>query len=220
MPRPLALLPVLLVAPLAGCITYGVGMTAETVAPGEVRPRVTLQAGPGADPAADSGAGTGGGLPQLFAEARLGLDDRTDLGVRYNGLMDATATVKRRLTPDSLALGVAAMGGVGLVNAAEHVAVEATLVVSGPPGLVTPYGGARVVQTFPVAAGALHDRPTVGAFGGVRLGRAEGGASVEVGVFYDPSALGVRRRDVIVVPSLTLDGRLAALFLQRLFGGP
>lgn len=50
---------------------------------------------------------------------------------------------------------------------------------------------------------------------GTRFGSREGGVSVELGVFYDRSALGMRKNDLVVVPSVAFHG----LSLRRLFAG-
>jgi hypothetical protein len=69
------------------------------------------------------------------------------------------------------------------------------------------------MQVAPLNADAVHDRPTLGAFFGVRIGSTDFGVSPEVGVFYDHSALGVRRGDLVVVPAISLHGqRLLEIF--------
>ena len=71
---------------------------------------------------------------------------------------------------------------------------------------LTPYGGLRVMQVAPLARGAVHDSPTAGGFLGLRIGRSAFGISPEVGVFYDRSALELRKRNVIVVPAISVHG--------------
>ena len=58
----------------------------------------------------------------------------------------------------------------------------------------------------PLSKGAVGDSPTAGGFLGLRIGTERFGVSPEVGVFYDRSALGLRSRDVIVVPAIVLHG--------------
>ena len=60
------------------------------------------------------------------------------------------------------------------------------------------------MQTIPITAGAVSDRPTIGVFGGLQIGNQWFSARPELGVFYDHSALGVRQSDVIFVPAITL----------------
>jgi hypothetical protein len=62
------------------------------------------------------------------------------------------------------------------------------------------------MQVAPLHSDAVHDRPTAGGFVGVRFGRATFGVSPEIGVFYDHSALGVRKGNVVVVPTLAFHG--------------
>jgi hypothetical protein len=102
---------------------------------------------------------------------------------------------------------VALEGSGGIVNFGEHAMVGATLLASGRESAqVTPYGGVRVMQVAPLSRGAVHDAPSVGAFFGARFGRRDHGVSPELGVFYDPSALGIRRGNLLVVPSISVHG--------------
>jgi hypothetical protein len=122
------------------------------------------------------------------------------------------------------------MPGFGFVNFASHAHFEATLLVSGyePMGAATrversplfvPYGGLRVMQVAPLSPDAVHDTPTAGGFLGLRIGSPEFGVSPEVGVFYDHSALGVRKGNVVVVPSLNFHGdELIRILRQGLRG--
>ncbi|HYW51246.1 MAG TPA: hypothetical protein VE861_11600, partial [Gemmatimonadaceae bacterium] len=101
----------------------------------------------------------------------------------------------------------ALMLGGGFVNMGQHAHVEATLITSGREGRsFTPYAGIRGLQVMPLSTTAPRDKPTIGGFGGVRLGDRDGGVSVELGVFYDRSALGLRRNDLVVVPSIGFQG--------------
>lgn len=73
------------------------------------------------------------------------------------------------------------------------------------------------MQVFALTEDAVDDDPTVGVFGGLRIGTERLGVSPEVAVFYDRSALELRDHDIIVVPSLTVHGNqlLEALFGRR-----
>jgi hypothetical protein len=62
------------------------------------------------------------------------------------------------------------------------------------------------MQVAPLNRDAVHDRPTAGGFLGLKIGRNDLGVSPEVGVFYDHSALEVRRGDLVVVPSINVHG--------------
>lgn len=203
---------------LGGCLPYSVGQTAETA------PRNALVVSQSAqfvpiDPFAEecedceSGGGSGGGYVSLDAEARVGLTDRSDVGVRFVGGAGFGVTYKNRLTAPGGPAEVAVSGGGGVIHVGDHAYGEATVLVSGPPRApLVPYGGLRGFATVPVRPGAVRDGPTVGGFAGVRVGTTAAGVSAEIGVFRDPSALGLRERDVIVVPSVTVHGR-------GLFGG-
>jgi hypothetical protein len=219
MPRPfLRALPLALAAVLTGCVPYAVGTTAAVMPRNEVAPTVTYQFVPVGPDTSAYGGEPGASLMIVDATARLGLDERTELGVRFAGFAGVVADVKYRLWgPDSLGPGMALIGGGGVINAGNNAHLEATLLVSGGArALAVPYGGVRAMQTFPLTAGLRQDAPTFGLFAGLRLGRPDFGVSPEVGVFYDPSVTGLREGDFVVVPSISLHGdRL----LRILFGG-
>ncbi len=205
----LAAAPVLL---LGGCVPYAVGTTAATVPERRVEPSGVVQIA-SARRDLDQGDGPSSPAVSLGNEARLGLDARTDVGVRLTGFGGVTASVKRRLSGrgDS---GTAIMLGAGVVGAS-HVHTEATLIVSrdrlggrigqivGPR--VAPYGGLRFQDLAPFASDALNTPPAVGAFFGARLGWPDLAISPEIGVFYSPTEI-FGERAVIVVPSVTVRG--------------
>ena len=221
----LVLVPALLSASLlSGCVSYGVGSTAAVVPAGERTFATLVEATPmpdfgsSCDPSGASGDcldNVSTVVPMISSEVRIGIDGRSDWGVRLVGYSGLVATYKRQLSRDSTGLQVAAIGGVGVLNGLNTLAGEATLVVSVPERTVTPYGGLRVQQPLPIN-NSPQDRPTAGGFAGVRFGSSTFGISPEVGVYYDPSALGLRRREVVVVPVVTLHGRG---FLSGLFPG-
>src|SRR5207244_9544394 len=85
-------------------------------------------------------------------EARYGLDERSDIGVRVPGLVGIVLNYKRRLTGESPTDPALAMivGG-GVVNAAEHAHFEFTLLYSARQSeRITPYGGVKVMQVVPL----------------------------------------------------------------------
>jgi hypothetical protein len=110
-------------------------------------------------------------------------------------------------TADGPALAL--MGGGGFINLANNAHLELTAIVSGREAApLTPYGGLRAMQSFPLSDEFPSDDPTLGGFVGARIGADRTtGVSLEVGFFYDPSATGIRQNDWIVVPSITLHGR-------------
>lgn len=190
----------------ASCLPYTVGSTARTAPRGVLERTGTFYALPGAvenDPDSIS-------IPMYGADAeiRYGLDDRSDIGLRIPSLSGAVLTYKRRLgdaAPEGVALAV--MAGGGFVNMGEHGLAELTLLASGPDrGTWTPYAGVRGMHVMPLSRYAVSDRPTAGGFFGVRIGRADFGVSPEVAVYYDPSALDLRQRRVIVVPAISIHG--------------
>jgi hypothetical protein len=157
-------------------------------------------------------------LPRFGADAevRFGLDDRSDIGVRSPSFSGIVANYKRRLNGTSAAPGapVSIMIGGGLVNWGEHLHLEATLMTSAEEKTgFTPYTGLRAMQVIPLNRGAVHDSPTLGGFVGARLGSRNAGISPEVGVFYDHSALGIRKGNLMVVPAITVHGDFARFLL-------
>lgn len=201
------------------CVPYAVGSTAQPVPVGDWVPSNTIYFIPAG---IDRGSYDGDTTRSISIigndiEARLGLDDRSDIGVRAPGLIGIVVNYKRRLTGiDDQAAAWGLIAGGGVVNAGAHAHIEATLIYSARQNIkLTPYGGVRVMQVFPLAANAARDRITAGVFLGMRIGRLEMGISPEIGVFYDHSVLGFRRRDIIVVPSFTIHGADLLRILRR-----
>ncbi len=194
---------------LTGCVPYTVGTTAATVPEGELQTTTSLAFIPsGLEYDDDEDAYT---QPYFLAStgARFGIGPSTDIGIYAPGYLGVVVNAKHQfqVAQPGAPLGWAAMGGMGVINGGLNAHLEATLIASGREDLTaTPYGGMRFMQTFPLSSEAEYDLPTIGPFGGVRLGTADLGASLEVGVFYDDSALDLRSRDIIVVPSISVHG--------------
>ena len=214
------LLPTILLSALtAGCIPYATGTTPAPVATGEFAPSLLFYFVPGGMENLTNGDSTfDGSLLGWDTEVRYGVNAQSDLGVRIPGMTGVVVNYKRLLTtPGDTGPALAALIGTGVVNAGEHWLGEASLLVSSAPGGdLTPYGGLKAMHVLPLTPDAVSDDPTVGLFGGLRIGSEETGLSVEVGVFYDRPALGLRDRDWIVVPSFTLHGNR---FLEALMSG-
>lgn len=199
---------------LTGCIPYTVGATAAPVPKGEKTTTMSTWVLPST---MDTTFGQPSSQLMVDTEARWGLDDKSDIGARIVGL-GFVVNYKRLLSGPSSIYDIAVMPGFGIVNYGNHAYVETTLMASkrvrseptksasGWTNQVLPYFGVRVMQVAPIDENAVHDRPTAGGFLGVRFGSADFGVSPEIGVFYDHSALGLRRNDVIVVPSISVHG--------------
>jgi hypothetical protein len=188
-----------------GCLPYTVGSTAHTVPQGQTTRSAIVYYIPDAiDLSGDSIASPMRGSD---LEMRYGLDDKSDLGFRVPAYSGAVFTYKRRVAgtsaPESPAVSV--MAGGGFVNWGEHAESEVTLMASGRGGgIVTPYGGLRVMQVFPMSRSAVHDSPTAGGYVGVRLRFGDMDVTPELGVYHDKSALGVRSTSYIVVPGVSI----------------
>ena len=215
------IIPVLaLAASATGCIPYAVGSTARTLPAGKHERASTAFVIPnGFESKGDSVAAT---MPGVDYELRYGIDNRSDFGIRIPSWSGVVVNYKRRLgsvpeTPKAdTGLAVSIMTGGGFVNWGQHAEGELSLLLSSREDRnVVPYGGLRVVQVAPLSRDVPHDRPTAGGFFGLRLGSGGDTVSPEVGIYYDHSALGVRRSDIIIVPSITLHGDLLSSILRR-----
>lgn len=203
-------IPAALVLPLlVGCLPYTVGSTAQTVPEGETtRTGIVYYIPDAVDLKNDSVAGPMRGTD---FEIRYGLSEKSDIGFRVPSYSGAVFTYKRRLagsaSPDSAAFSV--MTGGGFVNFGEHAEVELTVMASGrqTAGILTPYGGLRVMQVAPMSREAVHDTPTAGGYVGMRLRFGDVDVSPELGVYYDKSALGIRPTNYIIVPGVSLTPR-------------
>lgn len=202
-----------LAAGLTGCIPYTVGSTARPTPRGERSSTMSTWVMPSIG---DTTFGQSSSHLMIDYEMRWGIDDRSDAGFRATG-GGVILNYKRLLSGPSSIYDVAIMPGAGLVNLGNHAYFETTLLASkraraattpaaktGPS--VLPYFGLRVMQVAPMNSDAVHDRPTAGGFLGVRFGTTDFGVSPEIGVFYDHSALGVRKNDVVIVPAISVHG--------------
>ena len=201
--RVIAASPVVFAA-FTACLPYTVGSTAQTVPALQTTRSTSWYFIPNAIKV--PGDSVAGPLAGSNLEYRRGLDARSDFGLRLlpGGV---TADYKRRLNSDLPGSGTAfaySAGG-GIVNAGQHVMLQATLIASGhEDASFVPYGGLRAMHVMPISQGAVTDKPTLGVFGGVQIGDAEFAIRPELGVFYDHSALGLRSGDLIFVPAITL----------------
>jgi hypothetical protein len=205
--RPSALCPALAGVALlfgSGCVPYAVGTTAATLAPRETMPSAVVQIA-SANRALAEGDLVTGPVAAVGNEVRLGLDSRSDAGVRVMGALGSVvASYKRRLTGEGDE-GTAVILGVGVVGTSRFHG-EATLLRSwSARGQVVPYGGMRVQAMRSFSGDALDVPPAVGVFGGGRLGWPDLSISPEIGLFYSPSPL-VGDGALVVVPSVTVTG--------------
>jgi hypothetical protein len=193
--------PVLILA-LNACLPYTVGSTAQTVPAHETTRSTSWYFIPNAVKLPEDSIA--GPLYGTNFEYRRGLDQKSDFGLR---LMPGGVQVdyKRRVDGDASRAALAYMVGGGIVNGGEHFMMQGTLLVSGhEDAALVPYGGLRAIHVLPISQYAVSDRPTIGAFAGLQIGDAEFAIRPELGVYYDHSALGLRRGDLIVVPAVTL----------------
>jgi len=198
----------------AGCIPLTVGSTAQPVPVGTTVHSMSMYVVPNS--VHDSIDNRSYPRYGIDPEVRFGLDDRSDIGVRAPSFSGIVANYKRRLNGVSQAPGTATaiMVGGGLVNWGDHAHLEATLITSAEDNdRFTPYGGIRAMQVIPINKGAVHDLPTLGGFFGARIGTRTTGISPEIGVFYDHSALRLRKGNVLIVPAITIHGDFARFLL-------
>jgi hypothetical protein len=198
----------------AGCIPLTVGSTAQPVPVGTTVHSMSMYVVPNS--VHDSINNRSYPRYGIDPEVRFGLDDRSDIGVRAPSFSGIVANYKRRLNGISQAPGAATalMVGGGLVNWGDHAHLEATLITSAEDNdRFTPYGGIRAMQVIPINKGAVHDSPTLGGFFGARIGSLKAGISPEIGVFYDHSALQLRKGNILIVPAITIHGDFARFLL-------
>jgi len=207
----------LLLLPLlaGGCIPYTVGTTARPVAQGQSSKTLSIFPMPRIGRIDSTKPVSAIGMD---AEWRAGVSPTADIGVRVASGSGFIINYKQLLT-DTASTGVqmAVMPGAGFINMGSHAHFELTLLASGyesstirhdttfTPTFV-PYGGLRVMQVAPIQEGAVHDDPTIGVFLGARIGKRDLGVSPEIGVFYDRSALGLRKTNIVFVPALSVHG--------------
>lgn len=204
------LLPCVALLSATGCIPFAVGSTAQTVPVGDrTSSLVASIVVNGGAPYRDSLAwwSRSFNYPMSDAEFRFGLTDASDLGLRIPNGSGLIVNHKQRQRgaahPDSSAF--ATMIGGGIVNLGEHLFVEGTLFWNGARrGQVMTYGGLRAMHVLPITRDALSDSPTLGGFLGLRLGSGAGSVSPEIALYYDRSVLALRRRDLVIVPSVTV----------------
>jgi len=189
---------------LNACLPYTVGSTARTVPAHETTRMTSWYYIPSA--LKRPGDTIAVPLAGFDLEFRHGIDARSDLGLRFlpGGV---SADYKHRFDNDETSTGTAyawSVGG-GIVNGGEHMMMQATLVASGREDVtVAPYGGLRAIHVLPISEGAVTDRQTLGGFIGAQIADGDFIMRPELGIYYDHSALGVRSRDVIFVPAITL----------------
>jgi hypothetical protein len=192
---------------LSSCLPYTVGTTARTVPVNETTNSTSYYFIPNAVKSPHDTIAVP--LAGADYEMRFGIDSRSDVGGRI--LPGGVAIdYKRRIDSDVTGTGtaVAYMIGGGIVNGGEHFMLQATLIASAREDVpVAPFGGLRAIQVMPISEGAVSDKPTIGAFGGAQVGNRYFTLRPELGIFYDHSALGVRKRDVIFVPAITIQRR-------------
>jgi hypothetical protein len=195
------------IALLTGCISYTVGMGAETTPVGERTVTNSVNVVPGTINTESGTAPTR--RPSVDTDIRFGIDNRTDIGFRvatYSGVM---LTWKRQLgkidsssVPENRRHSALMLGG-GLINLGEHASFEATLITSGKWTAAGQwYGAARVIQVLPLSPEAPHDDPVVGFSIGHLFGDRSSSIGPEIGVYYDRSTLGLNTNRIIVVPAV------------------
>lgn len=202
----------------AGCLPYSMGSTAQPVREGELLRTTSAGFVIGGGGRLDDSSGTGSlNVPSSDQELRFGLSDRSDVGLRVVSGSGLVLNYKRRhagaADPDSAAF--ATMWGAGIVNFGQHAYVEGSLMLSGRRrGNVLPYGGIKAFHVIPLDPSSLSDKPSVGAAFGLRLGTWDRGVSPELAIYYDEPVLGTRQGNLVVVPTVTLNG---ISFLPRIF---
>jgi hypothetical protein len=194
---------------LTSCISYSVGTTARPVAPGKFQQASSIYVIPDGVETSGSDGEPNGGVAYASADwqGRWGLSEKSDLSLRVPAGSGVIATYKRLINGpnDPGRPAVSAIIGGGVVNFGNHAFAEFGLIASGAEDTAVPYGGIRTMHVVPFSNRFVRDKPTIGGFAGMKLRVSDSfSISPEVGVYHDDSALGLRERDMIVVPSVTL----------------
>lgn len=206
-------------ATMTGCIPYTVGHTAKPAKKKEVKFTTSLFS-------VDKNKETfsqpsGWNYLGIDIEGRAGVSDRADVGVRVTSGSGVVLSYMRRLngTTEDPGASISAKFGAGVIDFPSIGMVEAALLASADDvGRFTPYGGLRVVQTHALDAGYLDGGLTAGGFFGTRIGDSRFGISPEIGVFYDRPLPGVKRKDLLIVPSISIHGNYVGWLARRLLG--
>ena len=196
------------------CLPYPVGTTAQPVPVGEARASSSLYMIPNALSLRALGDSAPKAPPApvegVDLEYRVGVDSLSDIAVRLPSMQGIVIDYKRRMNGpvDSMAAGVAMQFGAGVVNLGQHAFGDLAVIASGRDvnGAVA-YGGLRIMGVVPLVRDAVSDQPTAGGFAGVRLTFGTLTIAPELGVYHDHSALGMRRGDLLLVPSVTFAAR-------------
>ena len=207
----------------AACLPYSMGSTAQTVRPGEKATTNSYWIMPNGVALNEKNAKKAGAALYGFdRETRWGIDSAADFGLRVPSASGLVASYKKRISgyghPDSAAVSWQLGGGV--VNFAQHMELEATLLTSSAKrGNIAWYGGARVIHTIPVSSGIKQDEPSIGALIGARIGLANDDIMPELAIYHDPSVTGVRKSNFIIVPSISVKGTALNRVARYVFGG-
>ena len=196
---------------VTGCLPYAVGTTAHPVeeSEGPVATTTVYAIPDGLEGIDENDQDEAVGYMGIDTEIRFGVNEQTDVGVRLPGVSGVVVNVKRRFVgADTSGFAMAVMGGTGFINYGQNWYFGGTLMASGrEAATLTPYGGARIMQTFPLSESAASDTPAAGGFFGVRIGDRQLGISPEVAIYYDEPALGISNDDpVLFIPSVTIHG--------------
>ena len=185
------------------CLPYAMGSTAATTRPNELAASTIVSAVRLSDSSYTSSQRPSALMYDL--EFRTGIDDRSDMGLRITSFTGVVGSYKRRLLGDETRGGLAFQVEGGVVNTADHIMGGISLVGSGNEyALVSAFGGLRVLAVAPIVAGAVRDQATIGGFLGARLDFLNFNAFPEMGVFYDRSALNLRKTSVLFIPSISI----------------
>ena len=222
--RPIALALAATTLALTGaCLPYSVGSTAQTVRPGDKATTNSywiMPNGIALNEKDSTKASTA--LFGFDRETRWGIDSASDFGLRVPSASGLVASYKQRVSgyahPDSAAVSWQLGGGV--VNFAQHMELEASLLTSSAKrGNIAWYGGARIVHTIPMSSGLKQDQPSIGALIGARIGLANDDIMPEIAIYHDPSVTRIRSSNFIIVPSLSIKGTALNRVARYVFGG-
>lgn len=186
----------------AGCLPYTMGSTAATVPRGEQRTTLSLAASFG-DRSLDEPPETP--MTILDAETRIGVSERSDVGLRITGISGAVVSYKHRLHGSALGAAISAQVEGGVVKAGSLAMGGLSVIASSADRQRTAvYGGVRYLPVARLTRDADRESPTIGGFFGVQLRRASFVLLPELSVVRGYDDIIAHRATWFVIPSLSL----------------
>lgn len=183
-----------------GCLPYSMNSTAATVHRDSVTVMATLPIGARARYSGDEYAPRG---PGVDVEGRIGMSDRSDLGLRITSVSGLVLSYKYRLLGDRDGAALAAQAEIGGVNLFSSAIGGVTVMASGSESrVIVPYAGARVLALSSRRSYVSESGPFAGGFGGLRIQAGWLSFFPEVAVYRNHAAPVETADRWLIIPSV------------------